>query len=151
MDITNEALGSAEVEGDGYDLASVEVADTGDRCLVYQIWKTDESVEDPGMDHLASQDELYRVNVVGELENPEEYGENLEPKVSIKQVEGDYYEWFSDVKEEDDAEAFIYGWDETDPRDGDRPYTAAELSPASDPELEDKLSAAYSGVTVGDL
>lgn len=140
MDITNE------------ELAAVEVAEYDDDCLVYQIWATDESVEETSMDNLASQDEIYRVNVVGEVDNLEEYGENFEAEVSVRHLEDGFYEWLPDTNgDAEEVEAYVFGYDESDPRDGDRPEVAAELSPYSDPELEDKLSAAFTGVPVRDL
>ena len=104
-----------------YDnLRRVEVADTGENHILYQLW-------DDG-DH-------YAVSVVGELQNPEEYGDNHSVEGSIRDTE-DGYEWIPT----DDSDADIYIFDYAS-----LPEENAEMQMIEDEDMEELLEEAFNG------
>lgn len=135
-----------EITNDGYDLRLVEVARKDDKHILYQVWEDRDAEVEAERDHVADPEEVYEVNVVGLLENPSEYGEKLEHSGSIAEVAPETYEWRPNGSG-DRVQSF--GYNESDPRDGERPDTAAELSQFDDEELEEVLGSAFTGTTLG--
>lgn len=108
-----------------------------------------ELAEEPGEEReffgyqLWEEDDRYSVDVIGRLQNPEEYGEKLECTGGIqrKREPGDHYAWSSNDSK--DLEVYVFTYEDIDPRRGERPVETAELEPVENEMLEEKLESAF--------
>jgi hypothetical protein len=115
----------------GKELVGVELAEEpGEEreFFGYQLW------EENGR---------YSVDVIGKVQNPAEYGERLECTGGIHQKREvpEHYAWSAD--DSGDLEAYVFTYEDIDPRSGEKPDAVAELEPVENVELEEKLESAF--------